>query len=322
MLTDLTAIELDNYRSAQTEPNDFDQFWAETLEQTRSHDLGVTVRRVESPLRTIDIYDLRFAGYAGEPVAAWLRVPSGIEGPLPALVQFVGYGGGRGKAEENLLWSSAGFVHLQMDTRGQGSAWSAGDTPDPHDAGVHYPGFMTAGILDPQTYYYRRVFSDAVRAIEAVRSFDSVDAHRVGTFGGSQGGGISLAATALVGDLAASAAFVPFLCDFRRAVLRTDEMPYAEIARYLAVHRDRSDQVHSTLEYFDGVNFARRARTPMWFSAGLMDKICPPSSVYGAFHEYAGEKSMTLREYNGHEGGLIDDDLAALEFFRRSMGMS
>ena len=56
-----------------------------------------------------------------------------------------------------------------MDTRGQGSAWSKGDTPDPESDGGNpqYPGFMTRGVLDPKTYYYRRVFTDAVRAVEA-----------------------------------------------------------------------------------------------------------------------------------------------------------
>ena len=57
---------------------------------------------------------------------------------------------------------------------------------------------MTQGILDPATYYYRRVFTDAVRAVEAARTLDAVDAARVGVAGGSQGGGISLAVAGLV----------------------------------------------------------------------------------------------------------------------------
>ncbi len=30
---------------------------------------------------------------------------------------------------------------------------------------------MTKGILDPATYYYRRVYTDAVRAVDAARRF-------------------------------------------------------------------------------------------------------------------------------------------------------
>ena len=34
-----------------------------------------------------------------------------------------------------------------------------------------------------------------------------------------------------------------------------------------------------------------------------MDNVCPPSTVYGAFNAYAGEKTMVEYEFNNHEGG-------------------
>ena len=102
---------------------------------------------------------------------------------------------------------------------------------------------MTRGILDPATYYYRRVFADAVRAVEAARSHPAVDLARVAVTGGSQGGGISIAVAGLVPDIAAVMTDVPFLADFRRAITITDEDPYTEIARYLKAHRDHTERV-------------------------------------------------------------------------------
>ncbi|NRD26170.1 acetylxylan esterase [Frigoribacterium sp. VKM Ac-2836] len=316
MFTDLPEPALREYRSTQTDPEDFDEFWATTLAETRAHPLDLRVERVETGLTTVDVFDVTFAGWAGQPVRAWLRVPAGVAGPLPAVVQFVGYGGGRGAAVENLFWSSAGFAHLQMDTRGQGSGWSLGATPDPDGSGPAHPGVMTRGIDSRETYYYRRVFMDAVRAVEAARGLDVVDATRVSVVGGSQGGGIALAVAGLVPDLAAVAAYVPFLCDFRRATVITDADPYKEIGRYLAVHRHRASSVHEVLAYFDGVNFARRASAPALFTTALMDPTCPPSTVFGAFHAYAGPADVTVWPYNGHEGGGFEDDLLALSLFR------
>lgn len=319
MFTDMPETALRDHRSTQTEPDDFDAFWAVTLDQTRAHPLDVRIEPVDTGLTTVDVYDVTFAGWAGQPVRAWLRVPAGATGPLPAVVQFVGYGGGRGAAVENLFWSAAGYAHLQMDTRGQGSGWSRGDTPDPDGSGPAHPGVMTRGIDSRETYYYRRVFADAVRAVEAARSLDLVDATRVGVVGGSQGGGIALAVAALVPDLSAVAAYVPFLCDFRRASVITDSDPYKEIGRYLAVHRHRASSVHEVLSYFDGVNFAKRALAPALFTTALMDPTCPPSTVFGAFHEYRGAAEITVWPYNGHEGGGVEDDLLALGLFRRTL---
>jgi hypothetical protein len=95
----------------------------------------------------------------GQPVKGWLILPSQRTGKLPCVVEYIGYGGGRSFPTDWLLWASAGYAHFVMDTRGQGSAWSAGDTPDLYAEGgnAHFPGSMTKGILDPKHYYYRRV---------------------------------------------------------------------------------------------------------------------------------------------------------------------
>jgi cephalosporin-C deacetylase len=316
MYFDLPETELRAYRSKQNDPADFDRFWESTLAESREFELAVTQVPVDTGLQTIDVYDVTFSGFGGQAVRAWLRLPRGATGPLPAVVQFVGYGGGRGRAIDNLLWASAGYAHFHVDTRGQGSVWSVGETPDDAGSGPQTPGFMTRGVESPETYYYRRVFTDAVRAVETARSLDAIDASRVAVLGASQGGGIALAAAALVPDLTAVFAYVPFLCDFPRATVVTDHELYREIGRYLATHRDKVTQVHETLSYFDGVNFAKRAKPPAWFSTGLMDLTCPPSTVFGAFNNYFGEKQITVWPYNGHEGGGIDDDALTLATLR------
>ena len=57
---------------------------------------------------------------------------------------------------------------------------------------------MTRGIEDPDTYYYRRLMTDAVRAVEAVRSLPAVAVDSVAVQGVSQGGGLALAVAGLV----------------------------------------------------------------------------------------------------------------------------
>jgi cephalosporin-C deacetylase len=320
VLTDMPIEKLREYRGSGQEPQDFDDFWQTTLAASQAFEPGVTVEPVESPVHTVRLFDVEFSGFDGQRVKAWLRVPNASDGPLPAIVEFVGYGGGRGRAEDNLFWSSCGFAHLYMDTRGQGATWSRGDTSDMAVAGSRYPGVMTAGIEDPRDYYYRRLIVDAVRATEVAASSQFVDGGRITVLGTSQGGGVALAVAALSQKVSSLVSYVPFLCDFPRSILITDAFPYKEISNYLAVHRDAEANVLNTLSYFDGVNFARRATVPAWFTTSLMDPVCPPSTVFAAFNNYAGAKELKVWSHNGHEGGQSDDDIRIAIELKASRG--
>ncbi len=321
---DLPLDALQVYTPERPEPEDFDAFWQQTLDETQRHPLGATFARVDYGLNTVEAYDVTFHGYGGQEVKGWLMLPAqrSASVPLPCVVEYIGYGGGRGFPLDWLVWSSAGYAHLVMDTRGQGSVWRQGDTPDlPDGASPSVPGFMTRGVLDPKTYYYRRVFMDGVRAVEAARDHPAVDSARIAVTGASQGGGITLAVAGLAPDMVAAAMpDVPFLCHYRRASTLTDQMPYAEIAHFCHTHRDKIDRVFATLSYFDGMNFAARARTNALFSTALMDMICPPSTVFAAYNHYAGPKQMVVYEYNDHEGGETYQKLEQIKFLAALWG--
>lgn len=313
---DLPLDDLYQYLPPRQEPGDFDAFWQETLEATRSYPLEAQFAPVDYYLRTVECFDVTFRGYGGQQVKGWLLLPTRRDAPLPCVVEYIGYGGGRGFPIEWLTWSSAGFAHLIMDTRGQGSSWRHGDTPDsePDGSNAQVPGFMTRGILSPQTYYYRRVFCDAVRAVETARAHPAIDPQRIAVSGGSQGGGITLAVSGLDPSVQVAMPDVPFLCHYQRAVQITDGAPYQEIVKYCQVHRDKVETVFQTLAYFDGVHFAARARGHALFSVGLMDEICPPSTVFAAYNHYTGPKEIKVWTYNHHEGGDAYQTLEKLRF--------
>lgn len=316
--TDLPLEELRRYDPQLPAPDDLWDFWAATLDEAAGP-LDVSSTPVDSGLVTVETHDVSFAGAGGSPVRAWLHLPAReVRGddPLPGVVQFQGYNGGRGLPHEHVFWASAGFAQLVVDTRGQGSGWAVGDTGDPVGSAAAQPGFLTRGVLDPREYYYRRVYTDAVRALEVLRSRAEVDGDRVAVTGISQGGGIALAVSALARGVAAVMADVPFLCDFPRATRIAPGDPYGEVVRYLKAHRDRVDRVFATLSYFDAAVLGRRSSAPALFSVALMDQICPPSTVFAAYHAYGGPKDITVHPFNDHEGGEAHQQREQLAWLR------
>lgn len=302
MLSDLGLAELRQYRPDVAEPADFDEFWASELAAARGIGGEPSFDRADTGVRHAEVFDVTFPGYGGDPVRGWLLVPHRLAERPAMVVEFIGYGGGRGHAFDWLTWSCAGHPHMIMDTRGQGGGWLGADTPDRGDGGApSTPGFMTRGIAGPRGYYYTRLFIDAARATDAARRHPAAAGLPLVTTGMSQGGGLSIAAAHLGDDVAAALPDVPFLAHFRRAVDVTDERPYGELASYCRVDGSRTAQVFTTLSYIDVVNHAKRATAPALFSVGLTDAITPPSTIFAAFHQYAGPKDIAVFEFSGHE---------------------
>ncbi|GAA2890665.1 cephalosporin-C deacetylase [Streptosporangium fragile] len=304
MFIDMPLDQLREYRPERREPAEFDAFWAKTLAEAREHDLDAVFTEVETDLALVRCFDVRFAGFGGHEIRGWFLVPAAAEEPLPCVVQYIGYNGGRGRPHDWLTWPVAGWATFVMDSRGQGGGWRSGDTADPvGGTGPQVSGKLTQGVSDPHDYYYRRLYTDGVRAVEAARAHPLVDASRIVVSGGSQGGAIAQAVSALVPGLLFAFIDVPFMTHIRRAAEITDEDPYGELGRFFKGNRHRVDQVFETLDHFDGLNFAARNVTPALFSVGLRDGVTPASTVFAAYNHHAGPKDIRVWPFNGHEGG-------------------
>lgn len=330
-LFDLPLEQLRTYTSSVTAPADFDAFWDRTVNEARGFPLDAVFEPVDNYLSVIDTFDVTFGGYGGSPVKGWLHLPANREAGtrLPAVVQYAGYSGGRGLANQDTKWAQAGYAHFIMDTRGQGYGGSVGETADPHPSAgeVAHAGLMTRGAGSREDYYYRRVYVDAYRAVEAAQAHPAVDASRIVVAGVSQGGGITVAVAGLAAGrldgVIAALPDVPFLQDFPRAIDIAPRGPYPEIAAFLGRHRERYEPMLAVLNYFDGVNLARAAAVAALYSVAQMDDVCPPSTVFASFNAYGANagggasKDIEVYRFNNHEGGQEHHWIRQLQFLRK-----
>ena len=295
--------ELEKFAPGPNSKPDFEKFWIETLNQYLAADIEAQLIHVVSPITAFETYDVTVAGFNNDPVKGWFIKPKNAQNDLPCVVMYDGYGGGRGLLSEWLFWPSAGYAILVMDTRGQGaSGWRVGDTPD--------------------GYYYRRVFTDAVAFVRAASKLPGVNPARLITAGGSQGGGIALAATSLSTQVFATMPDVPFLCHFEHAVNITDSFPYQEIVQYCKTHRLEIEKVFETLSYFDCMNLVTMAKAPALISVGLHDPICPPETIFAMINNYSGPTTVKTWAYNTHEGGSVQHQLLQADWINKLIGES
>jgi cephalosporin-C deacetylase len=296
---DLPLDQLREYRTTTREPDGLDAWWARRLEEARALAQPVTLTRHEPDLYApLEVYDAEFSGAGGDRIKAWYIPAPGPSGSAPVIVRFIGYGGGRGAPSEHALLAALGYTVFVMDTRGQGGRWTTGATgdgaPGPENSLV-----MTRGIASPETYYFTRLFTDAVLAVEAAISLTGRPSVAVG--GGSQGGALSLATAALVpGKVSVCHADVPFLCDIQRAITLAPHAPFTEVPEFLNENVDLIDAALNTLTYVDCALLARRITAECLFSVGLMDDISPPSTVFAAYNEITSGKDIAVYQYSGH----------------------
>ncbi|MEM2946496.1 MAG: acetylxylan esterase [Thermoproteota archaeon] len=301
-IVDLPLEQLKVYKPPLTRRADFQSFWNYNRKLCEEQPLNPVLKRLEYPVRRLEAYLLSFDGFLDRtPIVCWFLKPVG-EGPFPALLVPHGYGGNRGTVSDYLGWILQGVAVMAIDIRGQ-----FGDTPD----FAKYPsgsitGHMTKGILDKNTYYYRYVYMDCLRALRILCEREDVDENRVGVTGSSQGGGLTLVVTALGGKVSLSLPEIPFLCHFERAVEVAASDPYLEISRYLKTHPDRFEKVFETLSYFDAMNFAPNVKCPILMSVGLLDTVCPPSTIFAVFNHLASEtRELAVYPGMGHESHSV-----------------
>jgi cephalosporin-C deacetylase len=297
---------LREYRTSTQEPEGLDEWWARRVAEARAlakpPALTPHQPRLYDPF---EVFDVEFSGAGGDRVRAWYLRPRGAAA-APVVVKFIGYGGGRGIPTEHMLLPALGYTLLVMDTRGQGGRWTTGATPDgATGTGPENSLVMTRGILSPEDYYYTRLFTDAVRAVDTAVELTHTGLGDAGggiaVTGGSQGGALALAAAALRSDaVRVCHADVPFLCDIQRAITLAPRAPYTEIPEFLAKNIDLIEPALNTLRYIDCALLARRITAATLVSVGLMDDICPPSTVFAAYNEITAAKEIAVFPYSGH----------------------
>lgn len=302
-LIDMPLEELKNYQGRNPKPADFDQYWDTALAEMRSVDAQVELRPNEMGFPNTECFDMYFTGVGGARIHAKYVRPKNIQKPCPAVVLFHGY---TWRADDwfNLLsWTSQGMCAAMLNCRGQGG-------PSEDVGGVKgntHNGHIIRGLDDsPEKLYYRSVYLDTAQLAGIVMGLPEVDGNRVGAAGGSQGGGLTLACSALEPRIKRSAPIYPFLCDYQRVwEMDLANDAYAELKTFFKYYdplHKREKEIFTRLGYIDNQHLASRIKAEVLMPVGLIDAICPPSTQFAAYNKITSKKDLLIYPDYGHEG--------------------
>ena len=231
--------------TAYERPTDFDTFWQGVLADLAQLPMAPEVEEV--PLRSSDyatVYGVRLTSIGPYRIFGYLSVPKG-QGPFPARCFLPRYGSVSDLVPQGTAnGQRRHYVTFSLSVRGQRRA----DSP----YAASFPGQLTDGIDDPNTYIYRGIVADCCRGLEYLAQRPEVDTGRIAAIG------TDLALT--------SAALCPRVTHLvstpvihHRALERaagTQAYPLEELNDYLRLYPERRERMANTFNYYDLAGFA------------------------------------------------------------------
>ena len=280
---------------AQTKKPDFEEFWQRSVAQMRSVPIQIKRKKLETPYtKMVTTWEISYNTHDDTWIDAWFSYPTHLEGQkLPCVAWFHG-----GSLEKGLHLDvvNTGVACFSMDVRGQGG--TSVDKAVYHSGDIN-GALMTRGILDKENFYMRNIFLDAVRTMDVIATLPEVDPERIVTYGGSQGGGLSIVASGLSGISKKCYTNEPSFCCLKQRTELGSRI-FNSTNGYLKKHPECTDQVFDMLTYFDINNMVSFLKVPTVFSLGLADDVCLPHFVYSAYHHTPCEKTLHVYPFTPH----------------------
>lgn len=267
-------------------------FWERTEAQLAETPLDIAVERDSFYSQPEwDVYHVNYNTTDGHRLFAWMSVPKGQSGAMPALLRMPDYA-----SVHDIIYTPLRHNAVVMNATHRGQRNS--------DGGYHasYPGLLTDGIADGESWALLGAYADALRALDALLAQDLVEIGPVALWGAGLGGSLALATASRRPRVGAVAADTPMPLGHASALDSGPGYPLGEIGDFLRAHPERRGDVEATLGLLDPLGDAGKVSGPVLLSAGRFDRsMCPVAFA----EELAGAlPDCDLRLYDGAaEGG-------------------
>ena len=285
-------------------------FWEMTEAQLAETPLDISASRDDFYSQPEwDVYRLNYNTTGGHRLFAWMSVPKEGTGPYPALLRMPDYA-----SVHDIIYTSLRHRAMVMNATHRGQRNSDGAYR------ASYPGLLTDGIGDGESWMMLGAYADALRALDALLGQDIAEIGPVALWGAGLGANLALSLAARRPRIGAVAADTPMPLGHSSALEPGLGYPLGEIGDYLRAYPDRRADVERTLGLLDPLGDAAHVSAPVLLSAGRFDRgTCP---VAFAEELAAALPNCDLRLHDGAaEGGGHVHAVARVAWLRERLGI-
>ena len=273
-------------------PSDFEEFWRKTKDAARKWSLEPIMTLLPDRCTDkVNVYHVSFANndYASR-MYGILCVPK-ASGKYPAILKLPGAGIRSYKGEVER--AAKGFIILEIGVHGMPVDLS-GDVYHRLYNGA-LKNYHSFNMDNRDKYYYKRVYMGCIRAIDFIETLEKYNGN-LATFGGSQGGALSIVVAGMDNRVKGLVSYYPAMCDMVGYVHgRAGGWPHM-----FSNKSNWTPEKMNTISYFDVVNFARHIKVPGFYTFGYNDKVCPPTTTYSAYNMIAAPKELFVAGTTAH----------------------
>ncbi|PKB72689.1 MAG: hypothetical protein BZY75_05530 [SAR202 cluster bacterium Io17-Chloro-G7] len=245
------------------------------------------------------VYQMRYNSADGHRLFSWLSVPLQTTGDkIPTLVRMPDY-----TSVHDVIYTPLRQHAVVMNPTHRGQRNSD------QKFQASYPGLLTESIDQPESYVMRRVFSDALLAIDVLLGQSQFNLGPVTLTGSGLGGALALAAAARRSAVSAVAADTPLILGHPASTEGNPPYPLAEVVDYLRLYPDREQSVRASTAPLDPLKIAPQVNVPVLLSLGQRDRGQCPMAIGEELARLLPQCDLQVydgaSEGGGHEHGQV-----------------
>ncbi len=269
-----------NIQPREGAPGDFDSFWANQKAQLASVPINPNLTP-HSNTAYSTTYKINLGHVDNRRVYGYITIPNG-NGYYPAVVTLPPYGSNTSiTVPDPTFAEQSNTISMTISIHNNDPSQFATDAYNPDN------------FLYREQNYYRWGVLAGVRAIDYLYSRPDVDKNKIGLFGNSQGGGLSMLVAGIDNRVNALMLTISALCGHEGFKYgRASGFPY-----YLqegSFQNYPQEQTLQAVKYYDAIYGAARFKGSVLMSISYLDNVTAPVTEFAAFNQFTGDHKILI----------------------------